>query len=211
MVQIERNENMAIVKYAHENFKLVCDWNIGIGGDIWTSGILVVDYVLGAFNKQEFKQSTVLELGSGTGFVGLAISSFLDPKLVVLTDLPSHVESIAGNVALNGLENIEVCALDWNDKNCLLDPFDVIIGTDIAYQVEYYDPIVETFKKYSKKSTKIILGFSRVDTEMAFFNKLEAAGFMYTKVPDRKLAEKYRGKDYAVFLIQWRDLENSYK
>lgn len=51
---------------------LACDWAVGIGGALWSMGLELVQH-LHAFRDhyaRVFKDSTVVELGTGTGLVG---------------------------------------------------------------------------------------------------------------------------------------------
>ena len=60
-----------------------------------------------------FFEGQVLELGSGTGFVGLALAK-LGASRVTLTDLPQRLPILKRNVEENGLEDaVSVQALAW--------------------------------------------------------------------------------------------------
>ncbi|KAG7086338.1 hypothetical protein E1B28_002300 [Marasmius oreades] len=71
----------------------------------------------------------VLELGAGTGLVGLSAASILRSSLgrngaVVLTDLPTIVPSLVDNIKLNeelvGGGTVLCGSLDWNTPNQLV-------------------------------------------------------------------------------------------
>ena len=55
----------------------------------------------------------MLELGSGTGLVGMVSSLLGYPT--VLTDLPEIVPNLQLNVDLNKLNNVTVLELDWTN------------------------------------------------------------------------------------------------
>ncbi|CAM9172170.1 unnamed protein product, partial [Hapterophycus canaliculatus] len=73
---------------------LECDWAVGIGGGLWSTGILLTEHLAkhGALYDNVFRGKRVLELGSGTGLAGLAAARFGPPLEVVITDLESHVD-----------------------------------------------------------------------------------------------------------------------
>ena len=52
--------------------KLACNWGIGIGGGLWSTGILLTEHLCkhAALYDEAFRDKRVLELGSGTGLVG---------------------------------------------------------------------------------------------------------------------------------------------
>ncbi|KAJ8093450.1 Protein-lysine N-methyltransferase rrg1 [Marasmius tenuissimus] len=71
----------------------------------------------------------ILELGAGTGLVGLSAASIFQHKgKVILTDLPSIIPGLGQNIQLNeelvegkGLERRVLCgSLDWNSPNELV-------------------------------------------------------------------------------------------
>lgn len=51
---------------------LSCDWGVGIGGGLWSTGILLTEHLCkhAALYDELFANKRVLELGSGTGLVG---------------------------------------------------------------------------------------------------------------------------------------------
>ena len=52
--------------------KFECDWGVGIGGGLWSTGILLTQHLCkhAALYESVFRGKRVLELGSGTGLVG---------------------------------------------------------------------------------------------------------------------------------------------
>lgn len=51
---------------------LACDWGVGIGGGLWSTGLLLIEHLCkhAALYDEVLKGKRVLELGSGTGLVG---------------------------------------------------------------------------------------------------------------------------------------------
>ncbi|KAF0696007.1 Aste57867_13220 [Aphanomyces stellatus] len=208
---------IAVVQTPNEEprcIELECNWNVGIGGSLWTSGRLLVDYMSrNAPEQHALAGRTVLELGSGTGLVGLAMS-LLGPTRVILTDLHSHVESMERNLARNksripSTTSVDVLALDWHTFSAAdaarLKPVNWIVGTDIAYLSEFYAPLLRTLTLLADADTRILVGLGRHDTDMRFFRMLVDAGFEYYKIPDEEVGPDYRGKDFGLFDIRKRD------
>lgn len=52
---------------------LECDWGVGIGGSVWSTGLLLAEHLSrhAALYDGVFRGKRLLELGSGTGFVGV--------------------------------------------------------------------------------------------------------------------------------------------
>ncbi|KDO25906.1 hypothetical protein SPRG_08847 [Saprolegnia parasitica CBS 223.65] len=189
--------------------ELGCNWGVGIGGSLWTSGRLMVDYFSRNVRaRQQLQGASVLELGSGTGLVGLALAC-MGPASVVLTDLESHVAALQANVERNSARFsdgtlVSVAALDWNTASAddATAPLDWIVGTDIAYMPEFYAPLLKTLQLLAGPNTRILVGLGRHDTDMRFFRLLQDAGFSYYKVSDELVSEEFRGKDFGLFEIQ---------
>ncbi|CAM9107865.1 unnamed protein product [Discosporangium mesarthrocarpum] len=167
--------------------RLVCNWDVGIGGGLWSTGLLLTEHLCthSSFYDKLLRGKRVLELGSGTGLVGLASAMFGPPLEVVITDLASHVEICRQNVAENtrlflDKNRVRVEEYDWGNSvpvSLGRVPFDVIIGTDLAYFTHLHQPLIKALKGTAGPSTLIILGITRMDTGPDFFDALDKAGF----------------------------------
>ncbi|XP_071731321.1 uncharacterized protein [Rutidosis leptorrhynchoides] len=96
----------------------------------------------------------ILELGSGTGVVGIAAAAILGADVTV-TDLHHVLPNLKFNVDVNSgaLEprggEVHVAALSWgeNDEMKVIGrEFDLIIGSDVVYHDNLFDPLLETLK-----------------------------------------------------------------
>ncbi|POM75781.1 Hypothetical protein PHPALM_7067 [Phytophthora palmivora] len=201
-----------------------CDWAPGIGGSVWTSGELLAAHLelQRDFYRSIFDGARVVELGSGTGYVGLMIAACFKPAHVYLTDLQTHVHCLQRNVernagAIRAGVKVHVAELSWgsseqetgllktiatNDENLEAAKVDVILGTDVAYLRELYDPLLHTMNRLATSRTLILLGLNRADTQLTFFQQLERDGFEYYKIPDFKLPQEYWGRDFGLFEIR---------
>lgn len=117
--------------------------------------------------------------------------SLLAPEEVVITDRADHLDLIRRNAETNAIisaptTKVTVLEYDWlNDDVNHLEPlpFDVIIGTDVAYCEELYEPVVAALRRIAGPETLILLGVTRTDTRPPFFRLLQEAGFDYCLVP----------------------------
>lgn len=136
------------------------------------------------------------EIGSGTGLVGLSLASNsqFQPCQVVVTDQKDHLGLIQRNVDVNATKlhaPLLVQEFDWLRKKeegenvALLSfsPFDVIVGTDVAYCKELYAPVVHALEQVAGPESLILLGVTRTDTGPLFFQLLHNAGFDYCLMP----------------------------
>ncbi|CBJ26565.1 conserved unknown protein [Ectocarpus siliculosus] len=187
--------------------KLEVNWGVGIGGGLWSTGILLTEHLAkhAALYDRVFKGKRVLELGSGTGLVGLAAARFGPPLEVVITDLESHVDICKRNVAsqddmgAQGLCSVRVEAYDWSSEvpeELGEVPFDVILATDVAYYEHLYAPFVQALERTAGQHTLVLLGVTRTDTGPAFFDALDKAGFVYN------LVDQASHKGFGLFTVQ---------
>ncbi|PKA65990.1 L-galactono-1,4-lactone dehydrogenase [Apostasia shenzhenica] len=113
----------------------------------------------------------ILELGSGTGLVGIAAAAVLGAR-VTLTDLP-HV---LPNLEFNALANADLVAarsgslsirqLRWgvaDDFDALGSrlPFDALIASDVVYYDHLIQPLLETLRVFVKREVVFVMAHLR--------------------------------------------------
>jgi hypothetical protein len=87
--------------------------------------------------------------------------------------------------------------------------FDLIIGSDLAYRDELYDPLIAALLQFydnvsTPKKLLTILGVTMTDTKPVFFRKLIQAKFRYEKLADHLLQPEFRGsgsRQFGIFVI----------
>lgn len=131
---------------------------------------------------------TVLEVGSGTGIVGL-VCGILGTRLTILTDLTESLPICRCNVRENiqahpSLKNVCVEELLWGDQthmkriHSLHGPVDVIIGSDVIYHQseEVLESLVSTIFQASHSGTKLIIAYEdregMIQDEVHFFGPI---------------------------------------
>lgn len=137
---------------------------------IWEASIILSDYLAGIPVDSEKR---FLEIGCGTGVVGVVASSF--GHRVTMTEYnPDALNFARANARANltardpGLEIIE---LDWS-KPRLEGLFDYIIGSEVIYKEKDYQPILKLLKTYLRPSGEIILAEGVRKTSMEFFRQM---------------------------------------
>ncbi|KAK4934328.1 hypothetical protein LTR10_024372 [Elasticomyces elasticus] len=114
----------------------------------------------------------VLELGAGTGLVGLTIAA-LWKMPVILTDLPPIVPGLAANVKLNDdyVKDLVQCgSLDWSAPDSLLlqngkvyaadmDKAQVVVAADVVYSEEHPELLSGAILRWLAKgpSSRVII------------------------------------------------------
>jgi len=163
----------------------------GTGLVTWDGSILLAKCLEFAFGE-DLKGARVLELGCGTGVVGLSCAA-LGAKQVILTDLAYVLENIEKNLALNRSwiseegAQIAVLKLDWTekdlDKRVLESKVSFIVAADVVWVPELIEPFVATLRKVvdsNKESLRRILISHQtraLRTDQLFFDNLKKYGF----------------------------------
>ncbi|XP_030529356.1 protein N-lysine methyltransferase METTL21D [Rhodamnia argentea] len=138
------------------------------------------------------RRLSILELGSGTGLVGIAAAVALGADVTV-TDLPHVVPNLQFSVDANaaalaagsgGGGAVRVAALRWGkaeDVRALGEEYDVILASDVVYYDHLYDPLVETLRWLFEGSDRreemvfVMAHLRRWKKDSAFFRKARKA------------------------------------
>ncbi|KAG9135574.1 hypothetical protein Leryth_002307 [Lithospermum erythrorhizon] len=140
----------------------------------------------------------ILELGSGTGIVGIVAAAALGANVIV-TDLPHVLPNMAYNIDLN-VEvlkahggNVEAAPLRWGeieDMETIGRDFDMILASDVVYHDHLYEPLLETLRYFllrgEKKIVFVMSHVKRWKKESSFFkkaNKLFHTEVIHNDVP----------------------------
>lgn len=169
------------------------------GFRMWESAPRLIRYL--EQHRRLVESRTVLELGAGTGAVGLAAAS-MGAAHVVLSDADStatldgangweersRLASLADNVSLNGIEDVvSVAALRWGDENHVEalrrrwpQGFATVVASDCLYSPRMYDALYATISTLaSAEDAAIVLAYPvRHGDEASFITRMRAeAGF----------------------------------
>eukprot|EP01112_Ceratiomyxa_fruticulosa_P022481 TRINITY_DN8232_c0_g1_i1.p2 TRINITY_DN8232_c0_g1~~TRINITY_DN8232_c0_g1_i1.p2 ORF type:complete len:204 (-),score=36.25 TRINITY_DN8232_c0_g1_i1:248-859(-) len=178
-----------------------------LGATVWDAAIVLAKY-LTSLPPGYFKNKRVIELGAGTGIVGLTCAF---PELgaeVWITDLPKLLPLLSHNARINGLEkNVHIETLSWGeDVSSFSPPFDVILLSDViagCYK-EDFAKLVKTLWDLSSKNTRIILSYELRSKEDLEFFKLVNEKFIYYKVDNSELDKVFQSEDIGIFEIKRR-------
>lgn len=121
-----------------------------LGLKTWTSSVLLAKRLDSLGKHLPVGRPRVLELGAGTGLVGLATASIWQHAVseVVLTDLPEIVPNLKRNIELNtdndlttNRARVTSRVLDWNDEFDLPTstepPYPLIVAADPIYSIDH--------------------------------------------------------------------------
>ncbi|THH04703.1 hypothetical protein EW146_g10113 [Bondarzewia mesenterica] len=154
------------------HIKLAVDPTPGCGGVTWPAGEVLARY-LARRGPRALAGKNVLELGSGTGLVGL-VAALLGAR-VCITDQAPLIPLIHRNVALNRLSP-SLCIpaeLNWGDPlpASLPRPLHLILAADCVYFEPAFPLLVHTLTQLVPTPTPPDLNAHAPDPEILFCYK----------------------------------------
>uniref|UniRef100_UPI00398ED32C EEF1A lysine methyltransferase 3-like n=1 Tax=Pristiophorus japonicus TaxID=55135 RepID=UPI00398ED32C len=132
---------------------------LGVSAFVWEPVRLVL-YQYFEDEKINFIGKKVLELGSGTGIVG--ILAVLLGGDVTMMDRPYVLKQIEYNVSANipvsSRQCLKISALAWgNDQENFTTDYDFILCSDIVYNPTHFEELLQTLLHLCKEKTTLYM------------------------------------------------------
>lgn len=148
----------------------------------------------------------ILELGTGTGMVGLMCAK-LGAREVYMTDYhPSVLQNVARNVQLNNCQNVQIHKLNFFEIAGLIqrqqetdamddwesEPFDIVIGSDLLYEMDHALSLPHVVAKFMKNAFHFLIPLrARYQDEVVTFeSKMAELGFIAIVQEDLEYEEQ---------------------
>ena len=188
------HETTRTFSYANHSVRINQDWrNSGVAGVVWDAAIVLATYLqtMSSQGKDGLRQiglagdslqgKQVLELGAGTGLVGIV--SWLLGANVVITDTAEALNFTRENVRMNVNDTLRPtsCTVEvlhwgrdlqrWQGKS-----WDLILGADIVYIKETFTDLLETLivlTESNKKACVLLSCRIRYQRDIDFLTFLE--------------------------------------
>jgi SAM-dependent methyltransferase len=110
-----------------------------------------------------FENKRVLELGTGTGLSGIAVSKMFPHTIqqLVLTDASESALDLCRQNCENNqvTNNVEIEALCWGDNSNVkfASSFDTVLATDVLYDIGAWEPLLKTTNTVLRDHGRLIL------------------------------------------------------
>eukprot|EP01097_Dermamoeba_algensis_P008919 TRINITY_DN6137_c0_g1_i1.p1 TRINITY_DN6137_c0_g1~~TRINITY_DN6137_c0_g1_i1.p1 ORF type:complete len:245 (+),score=60.79 TRINITY_DN6137_c0_g1_i1:36-737(+) len=183
-----------------KSITLLQDARNGCGGHLWNAALYLTHYLTNEFPAGYFKGKRCIELGSGTGIVGICLA--LLGAEVIMTDLGIMLDVLKTNVQTNlpSYPNAQVKELCWGEDHKAFDPpFEVVIASEVIYLEECFQPLLITLRQLANKETLILIAHQhRRKAEKVFFNNLKKF-FSVETIPRTLFPPQYQNKKISVF------------
>ncbi len=185
------------------------DFSFAHAGCVFDAALVLAKYFENAekFPAGYFLNKTVLELGSGTGFIGI-ILAMLGAKVTV-SDKKELIPLMERNIARNQkfMKNpMKTTEILWGETP-ITEKYDFVVASDCIYEnEELWRLFAATLKECCIKNdynTEIILSHElRGKKDLNFWNTIPELGFTFRKVLLQDLDEHWQSPDIGVFHVQ---------
>ncbi len=119
---------------------------------LWESAMILSSALASLPNPEG---QTLLEIGAGLGAPGItAAACGFDVTLTDYEDIIMDFQKVS--VAASGLDNVHCAHLDWLDPP-EMEPFDVLTAAEVLFREEFFDPLLDVFRRYLKPGGTIYL------------------------------------------------------
>ncbi|XP_040295938.1 protein N-lysine methyltransferase METTL21A [Bufo bufo] len=152
------HNSSATYTFSNHTIRIKQDWKeLGVAAVVWDAAVVLCMYL--EAGGVDLQGRSVVELGAGTGLVGI-VAALLGANVTV-TDRELAVEFLKSNVQDNLPKELEhkmsVKPLNWGTGLEHFSHFDVILGADLIYLEETFQDLLKTIIHLSTERTVILL------------------------------------------------------
>ncbi|QES90256.1 class I SAM-dependent methyltransferase [Rhizosphaericola mali] len=146
--------NLATLKLKYEN-SLQDNPNINFPywGQIWESAVALSDFIVD--HPALFYDKKILELAAGLGLPSFVVSNFAQ-KVICSDYAKASLNYSEQTKLLNGLENVDIMQIDWNNIPSHLQP-DIVLISDLNYEPQYFEELYFVLIALLNRGIKIFL------------------------------------------------------
>ncbi|TMW60087.1 hypothetical protein Poli38472_000129 [Pythium oligandrum] len=132
-----------------------------VGLKIWEAGWFLAEYIFA--HPEQFEDRTVLELGAGVGFTGIALAKCVRTKKLILSDYaPRVMLNLRYNVEINAadlyLSPVDIDTVDWETWDPQHDSVesqpDILLAGDCVYDVAVFPYLVRVLQVFLGSETE---------------------------------------------------------
>lgn len=131
-----------------------------LGLKTWSTSFLLARQLHTILSPHIQPDMTMLELGSGTGLVGITAEQLFGN--VTMTDyLPDVLDNLQSNIALNNLR-CKVTKLDWTcpaESECADAKYDVILASDCIYMLGQAELVITSIKLFGRPGGLALIAY----------------------------------------------------
>ncbi|XP_076101493.1 protein N-lysine methyltransferase METTL21D-like isoform X1 [Mytilus galloprovincialis] len=177
-----------------------------VGCVVWDAALVLSKY----FETEDFlkgqllKEKNIVELGAGTGVVGIIASTF--GANVTITDLPEFIPLINMNIAANKhliTGNATAKTLVWGTDTITNQTFDYVCLADCIYYEQSLQPLVKTITDHCNGNTTVLCCYEnritehKLELKSKFFELIDEK-FNVEEIPLHRQDPQFRSGDIHI-------------
>ncbi|OJD16441.1 hypothetical protein AJ78_03382 [Emergomyces pasteurianus Ep9510] len=185
------------------------DMKEGCGGKLWPAGVVLAKYMLRT-HKSDLRGKTIVELGAGGGFVGLAVARgcTVDSPIYITDQIPM-LSLMQSNVQLNDLSDIvRPAVLDWGSAHPEAVPPNpaLILAADCVYFEPAFPLLLSTLQSLLSGSHSLCyFCFKKRRRADLRFMKQAKKLFTVVEVKDDPDQKYYSNENIFLYIIRKRE------
>jgi predicted nicotinamide N-methyase len=164
----------------------------GVGGSLWEAARALASLVEN--HGEKLKSKRAVDLGSGTGLIGLVMASY-GALSVHLTDRAEVLPLLRHNVARNGFADndddecrVECVELEWgcgDEVERVGAPVDFVVASECIYNMKYAPMLFGTIRALSAPDTVIFFAYAsrNAEHEAIWFRDVVSKHYSVEEVP----------------------------
>ncbi|KAF7721410.1 hypothetical protein EC973_004716 [Apophysomyces ossiformis] len=199
----EVETSVSTVEVGGQQVLLSQDLSGGCGGKTWEAAFVMSDYFAW---KKNLTGKSIIELGSGTGLVGLAIAKMCNVKKMLITDQIPMLALMRENIKLNQLsESVQAEILDWGEPLPDYANYvpEVILASDCVYLEVAFQPLIDTLLMLADQNTDIYMSYRKRRKADKRFFQMARKKFNVTEIIDEvPNNEHYKKQGLHLFLFK---------
>mmetsp|Transcript_38211 Transcript_38211/g.107992 ORF Transcript_38211/g.107992 Transcript_38211/m.107992 type:complete len:209 (-) Transcript_38211:238-864(-) len=178
------------------------------GAVVWDCALVLAHFLHHPnpwIGPRELEGARVVELGSGTGLVGLSIALLASSVKVVLTDLPKFIGGLQENIKENRLQgSVKAAAYIWGEPIEELETpqVDWIVASDVIYAHDAVEPLLQALLMLSSEPTRILIAYELRAGSEGWIKTMASGGIVFKKLPNRDLHPDWQADDIGIFIGQ---------
>jgi predicted nicotinamide N-methyase len=165
---------------------------------IWEASIVLANYMT---TTPVDPQRRLLEIGCGIGVAGI-VAARCGHRVTMTEYNRDSLNFARANARVNHTGESplpEIVELDWT-KPRLEGRYHMILGSEVVYKEEYFEPLMGLFRRYLKPEGEILLAEGLRKTSVAFFEKMSD----FCEIKAQKKILRSKGKEKRVILASMR-------
>ncbi|KAJ2161205.1 Protein-lysine N-methyltransferase efm6 [Coemansia sp. RSA 552] len=174
----------------------------GVGSTVWDAGLVLAKYLeRRTAEGLDLAGKTVLELGAGTGIVGIALARMQPQCRVVVTDKPELLPLLRRNIELSRVANARAECLDWTREEPLGAAPDMVLVSDGIWDRGLHGPLASTLARVASgaQTTTLLAYETREFAAEAEFMALWSRDFRFHDIKPAQQHPVMQSEDIWLF------------